>query len=85
MYIEATGQSPGDNAKLELAVPGNNSSACLKFYYHMYGWDMGTLNVFNGNTTIFTKSGDQGDHWKSVTRTVHLSDVVSIAFLVCLR
>ncbi|KAL9986065.1 hypothetical protein ACROYT_G000134 [Oculina patagonica] len=77
MYIEATGQSPGDNAKLQFAVPGSNSSACLKFYYHMYGWGMGTLNVFNGNTTIFTKSGDQEDHWKSVIRTLHLSDVVS--------
>ncbi len=84
MYIEASGQSYGDNAKLQLAVPGSNSSACLKFYYHMYGSDMGTLNVFNGNATIFTKSGDQGDRWRKVTRKINLSDVVSIPTLVCL-
>ncbi|KAL9986059.1 hypothetical protein ACROYT_G000125 [Oculina patagonica] len=82
VYIEATPQSYGDNAKLQFAVPGSNSSACLKFFYHMYGSDMGTLNVFNGNSTIFTKSGDQGDHWKSVTRTVNLSDVLTFEGIV---
>ena len=82
MYIEATPQSDGDNAKLQLAVPRSNSSACLTFYYHMYGSSMGTLNVFNGNVTIFTMSGDQGDYWRKVTRTVNLNDLVSIFFLL---
>ena len=39
---------------------------CLKFFYHMYGNSMGTLNVFSGDKKIFTKSGDQGDTWKEV-------------------
>ena len=78
MYIEASPQSYGDNAKLHLAVPRSNSSACLTFYYHMYGSSMGTLNVFNGNVTIFTMSGDQGNYWRKVARTMHLNDVVSI-------
>ncbi len=82
MYIEASSQSPGDNAKLQLAAPGSKSSACLTFYYHMYGRDMGTLNVFNGNVTIFNMSGDQGNYWRKVTRTVNLSHVVSILLLV---
>ena len=78
MYIEATHRSPGDNAKLQLEVPKSNSCSCLTFYYHMYGSSMGTLNVFNGNVTIFTMSGDQGNRWTIVTRTVHLSDNVSL-------
>ena len=78
MYTEASPQSAGDNAKLQLIVPRGNSSSCLTFFYHMYGSWMGTLNVFNGNTTIFTKSGDQGDYWRKVIRTVNLSDVVSM-------
>ena len=82
MYIEATPQSYGDNAKLQLSVPRSNSSSCLTFYYHMYGSDMGTLNVFSGNDTIFTQSGDQGNYWRKVTRTVHWSDVVSLHVLV---
>ena len=76
MYIEASSWSSGDNAKLQLAVPRAKSSSCLIFYYHMYGYTMGTLNVFNGNDKIFTKSGNQGFYWTKVSRLLHLSDVV---------
>jgi len=76
VYTEATPQSPGDNAKLQLVVPRRNSTSCLTFFYHMYGYSMGTLNVFSGNTTIFTVSGDQGDYWRKVSRTVNSSDVL---------
>lgn len=78
MYIEASYWSSGDNAKLQLAVPRAKSYSCLIFYYHMYGSSMGTLNVFNGNVKIFTKSGNQGYYWKKVSRTLQLSDVVSM-------
>jgi len=78
MYTEATPQSAGDNAKLQLVAPRSNSTSCLKFFYHMYGYSMGTLNVLNGNTTVFTVSGNQGDYWKRVARTVNLSDVVNM-------
>jgi len=83
MYIKSAYQQSGDNAKLQLAVPlaYRSTSSCLEFYYHMYGASMGTLNVINGNATIFTKSGDQGDYWRQVKRTVNLTDVVSM--LLC--
>ena len=77
-YIEASSWSLGDNAKLQLAVPWGKSHSCLTFYYHMYGSSMGTLNVFNGNHKIFSKSGDQGFYWRKVSRMLHLSDVVSM-------
>ncbi|XP_022786238.1 uncharacterized protein LOC111326491 isoform X2 [Stylophora pistillata] len=77
MYTEASPRSRGDNAKLQLSVPSGRSSSCLVFYYHMYGSSMGTLNVFNGNDKIFTKSGNQGFYWKKVTKTLHLSDVLT--------
>ena len=76
-YIEASYHAFRDNAKLTFAVPRNKASCCLKFFYHMYGSDMGTLNVFSGNNTIFTKSGNQGNYWKRVTQTVYLSDMVN--------
>ena len=82
MYTEATPQSAGDNAKLQLVAPRSNSTSCLKFFYHMYGYSMGTLNVFNGNTTIFTVSGNQGDNWKKVARTVNASAVVNMPALL---
>ena len=76
-YIEASNHAFRDNAKLTFAVPRFKASCCLKFFYHMYGSDMGTLNVFSGNNTIFTKSGNQGNYWKRVTQTVYLSDMVN--------
>ena len=39
------------------------NSYCMSFWYHMYGSTMGTLEVKIGGSTIFTKTGDQGNHW----------------------
>ena len=44
----------------------------LKFYYHMYGAAMGTLQVEISEdgvswTTIFSQSGDKGDSWNLAT------------------
>ena len=78
MYIDASSWSLGDNAKLQLVVPRSTSYSCLIFYYHMYGYTMGTLNVFDGNDKIFTKSGNQGVYWKKVSRLLHLSGVVNM-------
>jgi len=63
-YIEATGMSQGDNAKLVKGDFSFSSRKCLSFYYHMYGSTMGTLNVYVGQKKIFTKTGDQGNQWK---------------------
>ena len=78
MYTEASAHSEGDNAILQLVVPRGSSTSCLTFFYNMYGYSMGTLKVFNGNTSIFTASGDHGDNWRKVTRTVNSNYVVSI-------
>ena len=81
MYTETSSpRSAGDNAKLQLVVPRSpgSSISCLTFYYHMDGSSMGTLNVFNGDTKIFTASGDHGYDWRKVTKTVNPEDVVSV-------
>ena len=77
MYIEASYWSTGDNAKLQFAVPRNKTSCCLVFYYHMYGSAMGTLNVYNGNNKVFSKSKNQGNYWNKVARTLYSADIVS--------
>lgn len=85
MYTDSRHQKHGGNAKLQLALPKSESPSCLTFYYHMHGnrWIFGTLNVYNGNVKIFSKSGDQGNTWKKVTATLHPSDVVSVMSIVC--
>ena len=78
MYIETSSpRVAGDNAKLELSVSGNGELSCLEFYYHMYGDTMGTLNVFSGNAVIFSLSGNQGNYWIKVERTIYLDNTVS--------
>ena len=85
MYIETSYGSSGDNAKLQFPVPRNKSTCCLVFYYHMYGWAMGTLNVYNGNNKAFSRSGNQGNYWYKVRRTLYSPDRVSSWLLLNTR
>jgi len=78
MYIETSSpRVAGDNAKLEISVSGNRELSCLEFFYHMYGSTMGSLNVFSGNVLVFSLSGDQGDYWIKVEKTIYLDNTVS--------
>ena len=79
MYIETSPLSFGDKAKLifsPLRVAIGKWS-CLKFYYHMYGDTINRLNVFIGNSTVFTKSGQQGNVWMYAEVTVFVQNNVS--------
>ncbi|XP_058957005.2 astacin [Pocillopora verrucosa] len=63
-YIETSSpRGPGDNAIMSRMVKLSGNS-CLRFYYHMYGTDMGTLRVKLCNKVLFQKSGNQGNTWK---------------------
>ena len=63
-YIETSSpRRPGDNAIMSRMVKLSGNS-CLRFYYHMYGTDMGTLRVKLCNKVLFQKSGNQGNTWK---------------------
>ena len=78
MYIETSyPQVAGDNAKLEFSVSGNGELSCLEFYYHMYGYTMGTLVVFSGDVVVFSRSGNHGNHWIKAEITINLNNTVS--------
>ena len=78
MYIETSyPRKPGENAKLVVAIPNNGKPSCLSFYYHMYGASAGTLNVYSDKTKVFTVSGNQGDKWLIVGKTLYLEGAVS--------
>ncbi|MEM9820410.1 MAG: T9SS type A sorting domain-containing protein [Bacteroidota bacterium] len=66
IYMEATGQNPGDNAILSsdcLTIPDGFSEASLQFDYHMYGAAIGNLivEVVSGGmtTTALILAGQQ--------------------------
>ena len=78
MYIETSSpRVAGDNAKLQLSVPGNGGLSCLEFYYHMYGDTMGTLTVFSGSGVVFSASGNHGNTWIHAKITIHFDSIVS--------
>ena len=78
MYIEASyPRKPGEVAKLVVTVPNNGNESCLSFYYHMYGTSAGTLNVYSGNTKVFSPSGNKGDYWLIMEANLYLDGVVS--------
>ena len=79
MYLEATRQSNGDNAKLEYSVSSFDIGklSCLTFYYHMYGVSIDTLNVYNGYTKVFSNSGNRGNEWFQAQINLTLQSKVS--------
>ena len=77
MYIEASNENTSDKAWLEKTFDfKDRQNAQLTFDYHMYGIEMGTLNVLvndNGTlTNVFSQSGNKGNTWNSST-TIDLS------------
>ncbi|CAB3988406.1 MAM and LDL-receptor class A domain-containing 2, partial [Paramuricea clavata] len=65
LFIEASSpQLFGDNATV--LTPYLNGQQCMKFSYHMYGGDIGVLNIYANNQRVFSKSGNQGNRWLDV-------------------
>ena len=80
MYIETSSpRSYGQNAKLDFLVSSSDvgRESCLTFYYHMYGFTINTLNVYNGNSIVFTKSRQQGYQWLRAKLALTLESKVS--------
>ncbi|XP_035691847.1 mucin-5AC-like [Branchiostoma floridae] len=69
MYLETSTGSPGEVARLVSAqFPASSAPYCLRFYYHMFGSSIATLNVYIRKqgilgTPVWTLSGNQGNAW----------------------
>lgn len=72
MFMEASAPTrPGDKARLYSERFQPTGGSCIKFWYHMYGPSVGTLNILvktgAGNRSediVWTLSGNQLDQWK---------------------
>ena len=65
MYIETSSpRVSGDNAKIEKSGLQFTGSTCIRFFFHMYGATIGTLNVFIAGSNVFQMTGPQGNMWK---------------------
>lgn len=45
-YVEATAKERGQNARLISPTYHGSGVQCIEFWYHMYGFHVGTLNVY---------------------------------------
>ena len=61
--MEATGRREGQRARLQSKPYQLYYKACLTFYYHMYGSDMGTLKILLNDQVVWRLDGNQGDQW----------------------
>lgn len=94
MYIESSSpRKKGDNAMIGSAVFKPTSTCQLRFFYHMFGRHIGTLNVYTRTSTtgsmskIWTKSADQGDNWVKATVSISVSQnfqVSKCVLFICL-
>ena len=74
MYIETSSpRKQGDAAKLNSPMLQFSGSMCLKFYYHMYGANIATLNVIINGNNVFTASGNKDNKWLRADIDVSLS------------
>ena len=67
LYIEATQKNPGAMARISTTKYTNKvGHYCFSFWYHMYGANIGHLNIFlndSTRTSVFDKSGNQVNLW----------------------
>ena len=77
MYIESSApRRPGQKAWLVSKQIGFSNPMCLNFYYHMYGTQIRSLNVYvkTGvalpSTPVWTKSQNQGQMWNLAQATI---------------
>ena len=72
MYIETSSpRAPGDIARIDsVKAIAPATGACVRFWYHMYGADMGSLTMYTGDgkgglgPARWSKQGDSGDLWQ---------------------
>ena len=74
--MESSGTKPGERADLLSPwIAAKSGGQCLKFYYTMYGYTMGTLAIklekSNGvSFLIFHEKGNKGMDWKKGTASI---------------
>ncbi|XP_033118987.1 MAM and LDL-receptor class A domain-containing protein 1-like [Anneissia japonica] len=69
LYIETSGRSTNDTARLWTPQYSATNGLCIKWFYHMYGRTVNTLNVYVVDSTdtvgtpVWTKKDNQGSSW----------------------
>ncbi|XP_072014801.1 MAM and LDL-receptor class A domain-containing protein 1-like [Amphiura filiformis] len=66
MFVDIGNLIYGDVGWLNSEHLDPTTGSCFMFYYHMYGYGVGTLNVYkvdSSKTLLYTDSGNHGENW----------------------
>ncbi|CAH1786792.1 unnamed protein product, partial [Owenia fusiformis] len=67
LYARSSGRKPLTLVSTQSPKYPKTRGKCLQFWYHMYGYDMGTLNVYMTykalKDKLWTTSGNKGNAW----------------------
>ncbi|XP_078319644.1 meprin A subunit alpha-like isoform X2 [Crassostrea virginica] len=86
LYLETSGLSaPGSEAIVRSPLFQSAGTFCLKFFYNMYGSDVGELRVEletgDNISTVWIKQGDQGVGWHSASVSLSSAEAFWILFV----
>ncbi|XP_028404131.1 uncharacterized protein LOC114526809 [Dendronephthya gigantea] len=75
VYVESSHRQAGDKALLVSKSLQFTTRQCMRFYYNMYGENIGKLTLYlvpegKGRLILFTKTGNQGENWHSADVTL---------------
>ncbi|CAF4738825.1 unnamed protein product [Rotaria sp. Silwood1] len=89
MFIETSSpQKPGNKGRLISVVEQPQYGRCLQFWYHMYGRNIGQLNVYmstntSGNDThplVWSRGANVGNVWRKAQISTEYKDPFYIVF-----
>ncbi|XP_033121475.1 MAM and LDL-receptor class A domain-containing protein 1-like [Anneissia japonica] len=86
MYIEATGQTRDDIARLWTPSYPATNGLCIEWFFHMYGATVNTLNVYIVDSTgavgspVWTRTNNQGNFWILGQVSVSTSGIYRVMF-----
>lgn len=82
MYIEASGVR-NKVAQLSSLQETQTGPACISFWYHMYGTNIGTLNVYtaqggNNGSPVWGRQRNQGNRWNLAQISINPSSPYTV-------
>ena len=87
VYFSSHGHQAGDSARLVSPALSHSGTACLSFWYHLYGEDLDTVNfnliMDDVPLTLWTKFSTQGNIWKKAQVDIpSFTDVKTQVFVI---
>ena len=87
-YLEASSTENGDIARLNsslISSTAGSTGKCFTFWYHMYGPDINTLQIFTSvhgipGPAVWSRFGSQGNRWRKGQVTLYARQPFTVSY-----